>query len=234
MKILALIPARGGSKGVPGKNIKMLHGKPLIQYSIENAKRAKQITRTIVSTEDPTIQSIALSLGVEVPFIRPDSLAVDATPTLPVIQHALNWLVDNEGEYYDAVCLLQPTNPFRPPGFIDKAIECFIQSGADSLVSVLPVPIEYNPHWVFETNEDGLLKIATGEKKIIPRRQSLPPAFFRDGSIYLTLTDTLLKGDSLYGNKISYIESDPVYYCNIDTVADWAKAETMAKEFFPI
>ncbi len=234
MKILAIIPARGGSKGVPGKNIKKLHGKPLIQYSIESAISATQISRTILSTEDPIIQSIALSLGIEVPFIRPDSLAEDATPTLPVIQNALNWLSLNEGEYYDAVCLLQPTNPFRTPGFIDKAIECFIQSGADSLVSVLPVPTEFNPHWVFEPKEDGLLKIATGENNIIPRRQSLPPAFFRDGSIYLTLTNTLLKYDSLYGNKIGYIESDPAYYCNIDTMADWAKAETIAKELFPI
>ncbi len=228
MKILALIPARGGSKGVPGKNIKLLQNKPLLQYSITAANNARSIARTIVTTDDPNIQKLSNSIGAETPFLRPIELAEDTTPTLPVIQHALQWLAENEGEQYDAVCLLQPTNPFRPLGFIDRAIEKFVQSGADSLVSVLPVPTEFNPHWIFEPNEQGLLQIATGEQKIIPRRQELPAAFFRDGSVYLTRTQVILQGNSLYGNSIAYLESDPAYYCNIDTMEDWNQAEEMA------
>jgi N-acylneuraminate cytidylyltransferase len=121
---------------------------------------------------------------------------------LPVIQHALGWLAA-QGRHYDAVCLLQPTNPFRPVGFINRAISQFMQSGADTLISVLPVPLEFNPHWVFEPDADGLLKIATGETTIIPRRQELPKAFYRDGSIYLTKTEVLLSKNALLGESIT-------------------------------
>jgi CMP-N,N'-diacetyllegionaminic acid synthase len=124
--------------------------------------------------------------------------------------------------------LLQPTNPFRENGFIDQAIEKFTASKADSLVSVLSIPHEFNPHWAFEENENGLLQIATGEERIIPRRQDLPKAYFRDGSIYITKT-SVIKKDSLYGNSIAYIHSNPEWHVNIDTMEDWEKAETLLK-----
>src|SRR5690606_30729873 len=113
--------------------------------------------------------------------------AQDATPTLPVIQHAIEFFNANK-ELYDTVCLLQATSPLRPTGFIDRALEVFKTKKADSLVSVLKVPHEYNPHWTFEADEDGVLKIATGENILIPRRQELPVAYHRDGAIYLTRT----------------------------------------------
>jgi len=119
--------------------------------------------------------------------------------------------------------LLQPTSPFRPKGFIDLAIQKFINEEVDALVSVLPVPHEFNPHWVFEPNEKGLLQIATGDKEIIKRRQDLPQAFFRDGLIYITKTSVIKEG-SFYGTKLSYLENHPDFYVNIDTLEDWEKA----------
>lgn len=223
---MGLIPARGGSKGVPGKNSKPLAGKPLIVYTIESALAATSLAEVVVNTDDASIAQIAHEAGAYIPFQRPEELAQDHTPTLPVIQHTLRWLQD-AGKIYDAVCLLQPTNPFRPKGFIDEAVRCFVQSGADSLISVLPVPHEFNPHWVFEPQADGRLRIATGEHTIIPRRQELPPAFFRDGSIYLTRSDILLEKNSLFGNTIAYIEAVTEYHVNIDTLDDWAAAERL-------
>lgn len=226
MRILAIIPARGGSKGVPAKNIKLLNGKPLLAYTSEIALQSKQLTEVIVSTEDEQIGEVAKSLGIKVPFVRPMELAQDNTPTLDVIIHALQWY-GNQNIFFDAVCLLQVTSPFRTLDFLDKAIKKFWASGCDSLVSVQKVPHEYNPHWTFEVNDEGNLKIATGEAEIISRRQELPTAYHRDGSIYLTKTKVLLDEHSLYGKSTAFIESDSESYINIDTLQDWEKAEEM-------
>lgn len=226
MKILALIPVRGGSKGVPGKNIKLLNGKPLLAYTSEIAVQSHYLTEVIVSTEDTQIWEVAKSLGLQVPFTRPIALAQDTTPTLDVIIHALQWY-EKQTIFFDAVCLLQATSPFRTVEFLDKAILKFIQSNCDSLVSVQKVPYEYNPHWVFEVDSTGNLKIATGEDEIISQRQKLPVAYHRDGSIYITKTDVLLNQNSLYGKSTAFIESDPEFYVNIDTLEDWEKAEEM-------
>lgn len=226
MKILAIIPVRGGSKGIPGKNIKLLDGKPLLAYTSELALQSGYLTEVIVSTEDEPIGEVAKSLGVQVPFMRPMALAQDDTPTIDVLIHALEWY-KNQTIFFDAVCLLQVTSPIRTLEFLDKAIEKFMASDCDSLVSVQKVPHEYNPHWTFEVNEEGNLKIATGEAEIIPRRQELPTAYHRDGSIYITKTDVLLKEHSLYGKSTAFIESDPDFYVNIDTMEDWEKAEEM-------
>ena len=156
------------------------------------------------------------------PFIRPSELANDTASSIAVVQHAVAFL-DSKNEFFDAVCLLQPTSPFREKGFIDQAITTFIANKSDSLVSVLQVPHEYNPHWVFESDDKGLLTIATGENEIIKRRQELPKSYFRDGSIYLTKIETIKKG-SFYGDTTSYIESNPELYVNIDTMVDWNKA----------
>jgi CMP-N,N'-diacetyllegionaminic acid synthase len=228
MRILALIPARGGSKGLPGKNTKLLNGKPLLAYTSEIALQSKQLMQVIVSTEDKPIMEVAKSLGLQVPFIRPMALAQDDTPMIEVIIHALQWY-EKQHIFFDAVCLLQVTSPFRTLEFLDKAIEKFVESGCDSLVSVLKVPHEYNPHWTFEVNADGNLKIATGEAEIIPRRQELPTAYHRDGSIYITKTEVLLKEHSLYGKSTAFIETEPDFYVNIDTMEDWAKAEEIVE-----
>ena len=229
MRTLALIPARSGSKGVPGKNIRPLAGKPLIQYTIESALDAKLVSKVVVSTDAVNIADAARAAGAEVPFLRPEALAKDDTPTLPVVRHALEFFLA-QGMRFDAVCLLQPTTPFRPPAFIDQAIRKFIGTGADSLLSVVPVPHEFNPHWVFEPDGVGFLRLATGEKDIIPRRQELPPAYVRDGALYLTRSDVILQKNSLYGDKIAWIENDASFYINIDTLEDWDRAEQMAQK----
>jgi CMP-N,N'-diacetyllegionaminic acid synthase len=226
MRILAIIPARGGSKGVPGKNIKLLNGKPLLGYTVEVALQSQYLAEVVVSTEDEQIMEEAKRLGIEFPFIRPTALAQDNTPTIDVIIHALQWF-ESQNIFFDAVCLLQVTSPFRTLDFLDKAIAKFISSDCDSLVSVQKVPHEYNPHWTFEVNAEGNLKIATGETEIIPRRQELPKAYHRDGSIYVTKTKVLLQEHSLYGKSTAFIESEPEFYVNIDTLQDWEKAEAM-------
>lgn len=225
MKILGLIPARGGSKGVPKKNIKLLGKMPLIEYTIHSAKDSNFLTEIVISTDDEEIAIAAEVAGYKPPFIRPAEFAQDTSTSLEVVQHAIQFY-ESQNIFFDAVCLLQPTNPFKEKGFIDRAIEKFIASKADSLVSVLEIPHEFNPHWAFEEASNGLLKIATGESKIIPRRQDLPKAFHRDGSIYITKTD-VIKSGSLYGNTIAYIENNPQFHVNIDTIKDWETAEKL-------
>ena len=231
MKILAIIPARGGSKGIPGKNIKLLNGKPLLVYTSEIALESEYLTEVIISTEDAQIIKAAKSLGIKVPFVRPAELAQDNTPTIDAIIHALHWY-ETQNIFFDAVCLLQVTSPFRTVAFLNKAIEKFIEQGSDSLVSVQKVPHEFNPHWTFEVNPDGNLKIATGERNIISRRQELPEAYHRDGLIYITKTAVIQQQNSLYGQNITFIESPKAFHVNIDTMADWERAEEIARNNF--
>ena len=223
MKILGLIPARGGSKGIPGKNIKHLGGKPLLQYTFEAAKNSKLLNKVILSSDDETIIEIANQLELEVPFKRPENLAEDSSSSMEVVQHALQYYL-KQGIKFEAICLLQPTTPFRQAGLIDECILKFKDGNFDSLVSVREVPVEYNPHWVFEENQ-GALKIATGEKEIISRRQDLPKAYHRDCAIYLTRTEVLLNANSLFGEKIGFMDTTAHPYANIDTHEDWKRAE---------
>ena len=198
---------------------------------MEAALESRLISRVMVSTDSEVYAGIARLAGAEVPFIRPEHLSADHTPSIDVVIHALEYYAGN-GENFDAVCILQPTSPFRKRGAVDHAIARFTESGADALVSVIPVPHEYNPHWTFEPADNGFLRIATGEKEIIRRRQALPPAYIRDGSIYLTKTEVVLHQKSLYGSSISYVENDPESHVNIDTETDWQKAELKADHFF--
>ena len=229
MKILGIIPARGGSKGIPGKNIKPLAGKPLIEYTLDAVLESKQLTLSIVSTDDTEIANVCNSLGFVVPFMRPCYLAGDESPTLSVIKHALDFYV-SKGEIFDAVCLLQVTTPFREHGMIDRAIQKFISTDADALISVLPVPLEYNAHWQFEPTPDDILKITTGEREIVTRRQELPKTYIRDGAIYLTKTAVILEQNSLYGKSLTYIENKTDIHVNLDTQEDWQKAEQFLKQ----
>ncbi len=224
MKILGLITARGGSKGVPRKNIRLLNGKPLLAYTAETALEAKSLTSVVLSTEDAEIAEIGRRFLLDVPFMRPAELAQDATPSLSVVRHALLTLAEM-GEKYDAVCLLQPTNPFRRAADIDNCVELLIESNADSVVSVLPVPHEYNPQWVFWMNGENQMSLVTGEKEPTTRRQDLPPAFHRDGSVYVTRCATILEQGSLYGKHVKGYEIEPEFSANIDTEADWLAVE---------
>ncbi len=232
MRVLGLITARGGSKAIPRKNIKNLGGRPLISYVAQDALSAKLIDRVVLSTDDEEIAQVAHNEGVEVPFMRPDFLAQDTSTSLDVIIHAIKTL-EAEGDKYDAVCLLQPTSPFKPKGFIDQCIERFIDTSVDTLISVLSVPHEYNPHWVFEENDKGLLTISTGEKELIPRRQELPAAYYRDGSVYVFNVKNPIENRSIVSGRVAYIESSSEYYCNLDRMEDWEKAELKVVRLSP-
>lgn len=227
MKILGLIPARGGSKGILGKNIKLLEGKPLLTYTWESANKSRLLSRIVLSSDDKEIIKVAETIGLEVPFERPSSLAQDDTPSIEVIKHALKEL-KNEGEEFEAICLLQPTTPFREEGLIDRAIEKFISGNYTSLISVREVPHQFNPHWVFEEKE-GKLKIATGEKVVISRRQDLPTAYYRDGSIYVINAAMLAKQNSIYGEKVGFIKQEGSPNINLDDLEDWVAAENYLK-----
>ncbi len=228
MKILGIIPARSGSKGIPGKNSKLLNGIPLIGYVAKDAMQSKLLDRVIVSTDSEEIGSIASNFGVDFPFLRPKEISTDTSPSIDFIRHALLTLKER-GEIYHAVCLLQPTSPFKAPGFIDSCIDKFLSEDLDSLVSVLEVPHEFNPHWVFEDTGEGILKIATGESQLIPRRQDLPKAYFRDGSVYVFKSDLVLEKNTLIGGRLGFMLSQESYYCNLDTMKDWELAEEKVK-----
>ena len=227
-RVLGLIPARGGSKGVPRKNIRLLHGKPLLAYTAEAALSARHLSRVILSTEDAEIAEAGRDCGLDVPFLRPAELAEDATPMLPVVLHALRFAEAQDGRY-DALCLLQPTNPLRRAEDIDGCIEKLLTSDGTAIVTVLPVPAEYNPHWVYFPDTDGCLRISTGEATPITRRQALPPAFHREGSVYVTRRDTLLEDNSLFGPRLLGYPIDAEHSVNIDTLEDWERAEALLK-----
>lgn len=229
LRVLGVIPARGGSKGVPRKNARLLDGKPLLAYTAEAAFAASRLTRVILSTDDEEIAGIGRSLGLEVPFMRPADLSADDTPMLPVVQHALR-AMEGPGTSFDAVCLLQPTTPFRRGEDIDGCIELLETREADAVMTVMPVPATYNPHWVYFTDGDGSLSLATGETAPIPRRQSLPPAFHREGSVYVTRRDIVLKHNSLYGERLFGYVPAPGPRANIDSTEDWGHAERLLRD----
>lgn len=228
--MIGLIPARGGSKSVPRKNIRLLRGKPLVQYTIDAARAAKRLARVILSTEDEEIANVGIHCGAEVPFLRPPDLAKDSTPMLPVVQHALRWL-EEKGDFYEAVCLLQPTSPLRRPVEIDDCIDLLERSGADSVVTVAPVPFEYNPHWVYLVKCDGTLGISTGEKFPIDRRQDLPDAFHRTGSVFLGRRDLVMERNTFYGDRLVGYVVNWDQNIQIDSADDWEKAENMLETF---
>ena len=209
---------------MPRKNIRLLAGKPLLRYTAEAALGCKQLTRVVLTTDDQEIAAVGRECGLDVPFLRPPELARDDTPTLPVVQHAVDFL-EKAGERFDAVCLLQPTAPLRRSEDIRSCIDLLESTGADSVVTVLPVPPEHNPHWVYFKTLAGFLQLSTGEDSPMPRRQLLPPAFHREGSVYLVRRDVLMEKHSLYGSKVVGFSIEPSRSVNIDTLADWQRAE---------
>ena len=232
MRVLGLIPARGGSRGIPRKNVRLLAGRPLLHYTAETALAARRLSRVVVSTDDLEIAQVAAECGVEVPFLRPGALAGHETPTLPVVQHALTWLERN-GDRFDAVCILQPTSPFRTTREIDDCIDLLEASGADTVMTMAPVPCEYNPHWVYVMDANGCLGLVTGAPAPITRRQDLPAAFHRDGSVYVSRYQVIAGTNSLYGACIRGCVVEAEGRVNLDTLEDWHHAERIAAARVP-
>lgn len=229
MRVLGLIPARGGSRGIPQKNVRLLGGKPLLQYTVEAALGARGLSRVVLSTEDEEIAALGRQCGVDVPFRRPPELAQDDTPTLPVVLHAVSWL-EGVGDRFDAVCVLQPTHPLRRPEHVEACIELLDRSGADAVMTVLRVPPEYNPSWVYFIDDVGHLHLSSGAREPIPRRQELPTAFHREGSVYIARRDVVVKQQSMYGERLVGYELDTEQSVNIDGWEDWERAERLLAE----
>lgn len=222
MKVLAIIPARGGSKGIPRKNIKLLAGKPLIAYSIEAAQKASGLDRVVVSTDDEEIAEVSRRFGAEV-IMRPAYLAEDKTPTLPVLQHVVETLAADD-YVPDAVMTLQPTSPLRTPVHIDEAIALFKEDDkADSLVSFVEVPHIFHPRSVMKLNEEGYMVPFLDEPQPL-RRQDKEAVFARNGAaIYITRTERL--SDYIFGGNLLAYMMDEASSVDVDTMADFEKIE---------
>jgi CMP-N,N'-diacetyllegionaminic acid synthase len=223
--ILAVITARGGSKGVPRKNIKKLGGRPLISYTIDIAKKSDLITDLIVSTDDVEIADIARKNGANVPFIRPEELSRDHIPHLPVMKHSIKFMENKLGIMFDYIVILQPTSPFRTKEDLDGTIKKLIDTGADSAVSV--VEIEENHPVKIKKLEGNRVLPYCAEEVEGTRRQDLPTAYKRSGAVYAMKRDLIMKEDKLYGDYIAGYVVPKERSIDIDTPLDWEKAEYM-------
>jgi N-acylneuraminate cytidylyltransferase len=229
--ILALIPARGGSKGIPRKNIRNFAGYPLIAWSIAAGLQAKSISRIIVSTDDEEIAAVAREYGAETPFLRPSEFAQDRTTDFPVFEHALKWLEEIEGYKPDVVVQLRPTSPIRPVDMVDNAVSILVQHGdADSVRGV--VPAAQNPHkmWRFNGYDaplNPLLHVDGIAEPYNAPRQILPPVYWQTGHIDAIRAATITSKQSMTGNVVYPLVIDPRYTVDIDTPADWAKYESV-------
>ena len=194
--VLGVIPARGGSKGIAGKNLALVGGRPLLAYTADAARASRTLTHVIVSTDDAAIADAARGLGLDVPFMRPASLAADDTPMLPVLQHAVAEMAARH-VHADAVVLLQPTSPLRRGEHIDAAVSLLVTSGADAVVSVVDVPHQFNPVSVMRMADDRLEPFLDGPT--VTRRQDKPRVFARNGPAVLVTRTPVLTAGSLYG-----------------------------------
>lgn len=223
-RVLCVITARGGSKRIPGKNLRMLGGKPLIAWSIEAALTARRrLGRIIVSTDCSEIAAVAREFGAEVPFLRPAELATDEAKSLSVLQHAARWVEREDQVRLDWVLLLQPTGPFLNESDISACLDLASDDSIDSVVSVTASPC----HPVFAKKiEDNLLKpYAMNEPEGLRRQDISPPAYVRNGSIYLTRRKVLLEDGSIYGNSIRPYVMPTERSVDIDTELDFLFAE---------
>lgn len=192
-KILAIIPARGGSKGLPGKNIKILVGKPLIAWTIEQAKKSKYIDKLIVNTDSKKIVEVAEKYGADVPFLRPKKLAQDDSSIYDVVFHTLNWF-EKKDIQFDIIILLQTTSPLRNTGDIDNALRLFLEKCPESLISIS----ENSPYWSFKIDKKDYLRPVFNWNYFKKRRQDLPKSYVPNGAIFIFTPKTLLKNKRLY------------------------------------
>ncbi len=231
-EILTLIPARGGSKGIPRKNIRSFAGYPLIAWSIAAAKQAASVTRVIVSTDDEEIAAVARKYGAETPFLRPAEFAQDQTTDLPVFEHALQWLEEKESYQPDIVIQLRPTSPIRPKDCVDNAVKILMEhEDADCVRGV--VPAGQNPHKMWRFAGEGqpmepLLEVEGIPEPYNAPRQILPPVYWQTGHIDAIRVATIEQKKSLTGDVVYPLVIDPRYTVDIDTLSDWAKYEAVA------
>ena len=231
-EILALIPARGGSKGIPRKNVRDFAGFPLLAWSVAAGLGSELVTRVIVSTDDDGIAAVAREYGAETPFLRPAEFARDDTTDLPVFEHALDWLWEHEAYQPDVVVQLRPTSPVRPPGLVDQAVRILLdRPGADCVRGV--VPAGQNPHkmWRLPEGENGpmenLLDVEGIPEPYNAPRQSLPPVYWQTGHIDAIRVSCILEKKSLTGDVVYPLVIDSLYTVDIDNLSDWSRYENL-------
>lgn len=228
-EVLAIIPARGGSKGIPKKNVKIFAGYPLIAYSIAAAKQSSYVTRVIASTDSTEIAAAAREYGAEVPFLRPSDLSQDDTTDLPVFQHVLAWLTANEAYMPDVVVHLRPTSPVRPLGLVDEAVKTLLENGrADCVRGV--VPAGQNPYKMWTVDKHSgrmrqLLDVPGVAEPYNAPRQSLPQTYWQTGHVDAIRAGTILEKNSMTGDFILPVHVDYRYTVDLDNPFDWLRAE---------
>lgn len=229
MKVLGIVTARGGSKGIPRKNLALLAGKPLLAWTAETALRSG-LARVVLSTDDEEIAEVGRALGLEVPFLRPPELALDTTPTVPVLQDVVRRL-EAAGDRHEAVFTLQPTNPLRTVNDIAGAIALLEHSGADSVISFVEVGERHPARMKLVDAEGRVSDPAFAEQFEGQRRQDLPPLWLRDGAVYLTRRDVLVDQGSLKGQDCRAWKMPQERACNIDTPFDlWLAEQLLRRE----
>jgi CMP-N,N'-diacetyllegionaminic acid synthase len=227
MRVLGVIPARGGSRGIPQKNLRSIAGKSLLAYTVEAARGSRRLERTILSTDDVAIAEAGRTLGIEVPFMRPSDLAEDATPMLPVLQHAVREMGDR-GFAADAVVLLQPTSPLRRAEHIDAAVDLLESTGADTVVSVVEVPHQFNPVSVFRVEGDRVQSLSVGSPEgglhessaPVLRRQDKPRVYARNGPAVLAIRVAQLERGGFYSGDTRALMMSSEDSLDIDSPSD--------------
>lgn len=234
LEVLAVIPARGGSKGIPRKNIKDFAGYPLIAYSIAAATQSKLVTRTIVSTDDEEIAAVARQYGAETPFLRPAEFAQDNTTDLPVFQHVLSWLKENEGYVPDVVVQLRPTSPVRPLACVDDAVNMLLSHpDADSVRGVVEADQCPYKMWLIDTTSgtmSPLLGVDGISEAYNAPRQKLPKAYWQIGHIDAIRPRAIVEQNSMSGKVIMPLIMDPRFTVDLDNLRDWHQGEQLVKE----
>jgi len=225
LRVLGLVPARGGSKGVPGKNVRPLAGHTLLEYTARAARESGVLDRIILSTDSPDIADAGRRAGLEVPFVRPAMLAADDTPMVPVIEHALAEL-SREHWSPEFVVLLQPTSPLRRPDHIREAVSMLRETGADSVVTVVEVPRHLSPDYVMRI-DGGRLKPFLPDGARVTRRQDARAAYSRDGTVYAFRRSTIERTGGIYGEDCRPLLIAARDSLSIDSPADWDEAERL-------
>ena len=226
--VLAIIPARGGSKGLPGKNIKELCGKPLIAWTIEQAKSCSDIDRVVVSTDDENISEVAKKHGAEVPFIRSAELASDTASTIDVIFHTVEWFKKHEDYHHEYILLLQPTSPLRTVKDIERAIQTLKDKNAQAIVSVCEA--DHHPWWSNILPEDSNMKDFLRPEILNKRRQDLPIFYRLNGAIYLAETEYLYEYNGFLGPDTFAYKTPKEHSIDIDSDMDFKLASLLLEE----
>lgn len=225
MPVLGVIPARGGSKGIPGKNLRSLGGMPLLARAANSARESCAVDRLILSTDSEEIASLGQSLGIEVPFLRPSNLANDDSPMQPTIEHAVRELED-KGWQADVVVILQPTAPLRRGAHVASAVEILASTDATSVVSVVPIPLHFAPDYAMRI-VDGHLETFLSQRPRVTRRQDVEAAYSRDGTVYAVRRDVVVLDHDLYGHRCHPLVLEPEESLMLDSEADWRRAEAL-------